>query len=172
MAFDDETIEVLIAGYLSRDAAHEDFESVQRSGGYLHGATVIGKDLEGNLSAEQTDHLVRQSAKGMGTAGFLLGLVVPPLLPTTTAVAAGMGAGLGMLLHHFTTNELKERAGAGIPIGGAALIVAYPESSADEVRPAVRRAISTTIGHAEGYRPKALAGALADAQRNMATTNE
>ena len=29
MAFDDETIEVLIAGYLSRDAAHEDFESVR-----------------------------------------------------------------------------------------------------------------------------------------------
>ena len=49
MIFDDETIDVLIAGYLSRDAAHDDFESVRHSGGYLHGATVVSRDLEGNL---------------------------------------------------------------------------------------------------------------------------
>jgi uncharacterized membrane protein len=122
MAFDDETVEVLIAGYLSRDAALEDFDSIQHNGGYLHGATVVGKDLEGKLSAEQTDHLVRETAKGMGMAGLLLGLVAPPLLLATTAVGACMGAGMGMLLHQLTAHELKARAGATIPIGGAALI--------------------------------------------------
>ena len=70
-----------------------------------------------------------------------------------------------MLLHRFTEHELKERAGATIPIGGAGLIVAYPKSSAEKVRTAVKRAISITVGTAEGNRLQALTGALADAQR-------
>jgi len=54
MAFDDETIDVLIGGYMSKDAAQEDYEAVLASGGYLHGAVVVSKDLKGNLSVEQT----------------------------------------------------------------------------------------------------------------------
>ncbi len=169
MAFDDKAVEVLIAGYLSRDAAHEDFESVRDSGGYLHGATVVSKDLEGNLSSEQTDHAVREGAEGMAAVGFIAGLVMPPLLLATTATGAAMGAGMGMLLHRFTAHELKERAGETIPIGGAGLIVAYPKSSADKVTPAVKRAISIATGEAEGHQLKALTGALADAQRKAAT---
>jgi uncharacterized membrane protein len=167
MAFDDETVDVMIAGYLSRDAAHDDFESVRHSGGYLHGATVVSRDLEGNLSAEQTDHLVREGARSMATVGFVMGLFVPPLLLASTAVGAATGAGVGMLLHRLTAHELKERAGTTIPIGGAGLIVAYPKSSAEKVRPAVKRAVSIAIGEAEGNRLKALTGALADAQRKM-----
>ena len=56
----------------------------------------------------------------MGLVGFVLGLVVPPLVLASTAVGAAMGAGMGMLLHRLTAHELKERAGATIPIGGAA----------------------------------------------------
>ncbi len=171
MVLADETIEVLIAGYLSRDAADDDFESVRNSGGYLHGATVVGKDLEGNLSAEQTDHMVREGAQGMAAVGFVMGLLVPPLLLASTAVGAATGAGVGMLLHRMTAHELKERAGATIPIGGAGLIIAYPTSSAEKVRPAVKRAISVATGEAEGHHLKALTGALADAQRKMATAN-
>jgi uncharacterized membrane protein len=171
MAFDNETIDVLIAGYLSRDAADEDLESVRHSGGYLHGATVVGKDLKGNLSAEQTDHMVSEGARILATVGFVAGLFVPPLLPASTAAGAAMGAGMGMLLHRSTAHALEKRAGATLPIGGAALIVAYPKSSAEKVRPAVKRAISIAIGEAEGHHLKALTGALADAQRKMATAN-
>ena len=53
MKFDDETTDVLIGGYLSKDAAQEDYEAVLASGGYLHGAVVVSKDLKGNLSVEQ-----------------------------------------------------------------------------------------------------------------------
>ena len=47
MAFDDETIDVLIGGYLSKDAAMEDYESVLGCGGYLHGAVVVTKRPRG-----------------------------------------------------------------------------------------------------------------------------
>jgi uncharacterized membrane protein len=168
---DEETTDVLIGGYLSRDAAHDDFESVRRCGAYLHAATMVSKDLEGRLFVEQSDHMVREGAEGLGAVGFVLGLVVPPLLLATTAVGTAMGTGTGALLRRVAAHELKERAGATVPIGGAGLIVAYRKSSADKARPAVKRAVSIVIGEAEGHHLQALKGALADAQHKMATAN-
>ena len=167
---DDEIIDVLIGGYISEQAALDDFESVRRSGAYLHGATVVGKDLEGNLSVQLTDHMVREGAEGMALVGFALGLVFPPLVLASTAFGATMGAAIGKILHGVTAHKLKQRAGATIPIGGAGLIVAYPKSSADKVKPAVKRAISIAEGEAKGHHLRALTGALADAQHKMAAT--
>ena len=167
MAFDDETIDVLIGGYLSRDAAMEDYDSVLACGGYLHGAVVVSRDLEGNLAIEQTDHLVRKGAAGLGAVGFAVGLFAPPLL-AATAVGAVIGAGAGRLVHERTAAKLQEQAGATIPIGGAGLILAYPQSDATEVEAAVTRAVSRVVGQAEGRHLQALKGAIADAQEKLA----
>ena len=113
-----DTVDVLIAGYLSRDAAEEDYEAVLECGAHLRGAAVVGKDLEGNLSVEQTDHMIGKGAEGLGAVGFAVGLFAPPLL-ATTAIGAAIGASGGWLLHHKTTQTLGEQAGATIPIGGA-----------------------------------------------------
>ncbi len=167
MPFDDETTDVLIGGYLSADAAHEDYEAVLHSGGYLHGAVVVTKDLEGNLAVEQTDHMVREGAAGLGAVGFAVGLFAPPLL-AATAIGAAVGAVAGKALHKKTGSKIEEMAGETIPIGGAGLIVAYPHSAAEKVEPAVTRAIQKVVGEAEGHHVEALKGALADAQKKMA----
>ena len=171
MAFDDETIDVLIGGYLSKDAAMEDYESVLGCGGYLHGAVVVTKDLEGKLEVQQTDHMVREGAAGLGAVGFVVGLFAPPLL-AATAIGAVIGAGAGKLLHHRTAEKLEEQAGATIPIGGAGLIVAYPHSAAGKVEPAVTRAVTRAVGEAEGHHVQALKGAIADAQKKLAESND
>jgi uncharacterized membrane protein len=167
MSFDDETTDVLIGGYMSKDAAMEDYQAVLGCGGYLHGAVVVSKDLEGNLSVEQTDHMVREAAAGLGAVGFVVGLFAPPLL-AATAIGAAMGAGVGKLLHRRTKSKLEEQAGETIPIGGAGLIVAYPRSAAEKVEPAVTRAVKKVVGEAEGHHVQALKGAIADAQQKMA----
>lgn len=167
MKFDDETTDVLIGGYMSTDAAHQDYEAALASGGYLHGAVVISKDLEGNLTVEQSDHMVREGAAGLGAIGFAVGLFAPPLL-AATAIGAGMGAAAGKLLHHKTAAKLREQAGETIPIGGAGLILAYPHSAAEKVEPAVTRAIKKVVGEAEGHHVAALKGAIAEAQAKMA----
>jgi uncharacterized membrane protein len=167
MAFDDETIDVLIGGYLSKDAAHEDYQAALDSGGYLHGAVVVSKDLEGNLAVEQTDHMVREGAAGLGAVGFAVGLFAPPLL-AATVVGAAIGAVAGKALHHRTENKLEEQAGETIPLGGAGLILAYPHSAATTVEPAVTRAVTKVVGEAEGHHVTALKGAIADAQQKMA----
>ena len=85
-----DTTDVLIGGYLSKDAAEEDYNAVLDSGGDLQGAVVVSKDLEGNLSVEQTDHMVREGAAGLGAVGFAVGLFAPPLL-AATAIGARAG---------------------------------------------------------------------------------
>jgi len=167
MAIDDETIDVLIGGYLSKDAAIEDYESVLGCGGYLHGAVVVTKDLEGHLEVQQTYHMVREGAAGLGAVGLVVGLFAPPLF-AATAIGAVIGAGAGKLLHHRTAEKLEEQAGATIPIGGAGLIVAYPHSAAAKVEPAVTRAVTRAVGEAEGHHVQALKGAITDAQTKLA----
>ena len=170
MKVDDETTDVLIGGYMSKDAADQDYEAVLACGGYLHGAVVVSKDLEGNLSVEQTDHMVREGAAGLGAVGFAVGLFAPPLL-AATAIGAALGAAGGKLLHRRTASKLEEQAGQTIPVGGAGLIVAYPHSAAGKVEPAVTRAIQKVIGEAEGHHVQALKAAISDAQQKMAAGN-
>lgn len=163
----EETTDVLIGGYLSADAAHEDYESVRNCGARLLGAVVVSKDLEGNLAVEQTDHLVAEGAGGLAAVGFAVGLFAPPLL-AATAIGAAVGAVGGKALHKATGSKIEEAAGATIPIGGAGLIVAYHREEADKVEPAVTRAIQRSVGEATGSHVKALKAALADAQQKMA----
>ena len=163
----EQTIDVLIGGYLSTEAAHEDYEAVLNCGARVEGAVVVSKDLEGNLSVEQTDHMVEEGAAGLASVGFVVGLFAPPLL-AATAVGAALGAVGGKVLHKKTGSKIEESAGETIPIGGAGLIVAYQHEVADTVEPAVTRAIEKAVGQAEGRHVQALKGALADAQEKMA----
>jgi hypothetical protein len=55
--------DVLIGGYLSKEAADEDYEAVPNCGAEIMGAVVVSKDLEGELSIEQTDHMARKAQR-------------------------------------------------------------------------------------------------------------
>jgi arylsulfatase len=167
MGFDDETTDVLIGGYLSTDAAHEDYEAVLGCGARLWGAVVVSRDLEGNVAVEETDHMVEEGAAGLAAVGFAVGLFAPPLL-AATAIGAAVGAVGGKALHKKTGSKIEEMAGETIPIGGAGLIVAYKHADAQTVEPAIARAVKKVVGEAEGHHVKALRGALAEAQQKMA----
>jgi uncharacterized membrane protein len=165
-----DTIDVLIGGYLSKDAAEEDYEAALNCGGHLQGMALVTKDLEGNLSVEETDHMVREGAEGLGAVGLAIGLAAPPLL-ATTAIGAALGAGAGGLLHHKAAEKIGKQAGETIPLGGAGLIVVYSRSEAEKVEPTVTRAVQQVTGEAEGRHVQAVKGALADAQQKMSGKN-
>ncbi|HEX2551725.1 MAG TPA: hypothetical protein VHK64_09040 [Nocardioidaceae bacterium] len=170
LPIDHETTDVLIGSYLSHDAAHDDYQAALACGAYLHGAIVVAKDLTGKVSVEQSDHFVREMAQGLGTVGFLTGLVVFPLVPLTTGFGAALGGFLGEALHLATETKVKGQAAATIPLGCAALILAYPRSSADAVEPAVTRAVIKVTGEGSGHHVQALRKALVGAQEQMAAT--
>ena len=162
----EQTVNVLMAGYLSKQAADEDAASVQASKAELIGLVVVSKDLEGNVSVDEEDHAVRKGALTFGGAGFVVGLFAPPLL-AATVVGAAIGAGVGKVAHRKVKAGIEEQARDSIPIGGAGLMVAYGPESAALVEGSVHRAISHVIGEGTGSRSKALKAALADAQQKM-----
>ncbi len=170
LPFNHETTDVLISSYLSHDAAHDDYQAALACEAYLHGAILVSRDLNGTVSVEQSDHLIREGAQGLGTLGFLSGLVVWPLIPLTTGVGAAMGGIIGEALHLLTETKVKGQAATMIPLGCAALILAYPRSSANAVEPAVTRAVTKATGEASGHHVQALRGALAGAQQQLAAT--
>jgi len=170
LPFDHETTDVLIGSYLSHDAAHDDYRAAAECGAYLHGAIMVGRDLSGEVSVEQSAHMNREVAQGLGTIGFLSGLVVWPLLIPATGFGVALGGVLGEALHLLTETKVKGQAATMIPLGCAALILAYPRSSANAVEPVVTRAVLKATGEASGHHVQALRGALAGAQQQMAAT--
>ena len=157
---------VLMAGYMSKDAAMEDYQAVLNCGAKVDGAVVVTKDMKGEMQVEQTDHLVKKGAVTLGGAGLVVGLFAPPLL-AATAVGAALGAGLGKLARRKTKDKIQKQAEETIPIGGAGLIVAFPNAEAQKVDAAVTRALKKAVGEAEGPKVKALQAALSDAQSKM-----
>ena len=161
-----QTVDVLMGGYLSKDAAREDFDAVQASGAPLLGLVVVSKGLDGSMEIEQHDHIVKEGAVALGGAGFVVGLFAPPLL-VATAVGAIVGAGIGKIAHRKVESALEAQAEETIPIGGAGLIVVYDHKDAEVIEAAVTRAIKKVVGEATDSHVKAVKGALADASAKM-----
>ena len=161
-----QTVDVLMGGYLSKDAAREDFDAVQACGAPLLGVVVVSKGLDGSMEVEQHDHIVKEGAVALGGAGFIVGLFAPPLL-VATAVGAVIGAGVGKIAHKKVESGIEKQAEETIPIGGAGLIVIYEHKHADVVEAAVTRAIKKAIGEATDSHVKAVKAALADASAKM-----
>ena len=162
-----QTVDVLMGGYLSKDAAREDFEAVQACGAPLLGSVVVSKALDGTMEIEQHDHIVKEGAMALGGAGFIVGLFAPPVL-VATAVGAIIGAGVGKIAHKKVETALEAQAEQTIPIGGAGLIVVYDHKHAETVEAAVERAIKKVTGEATDSHLKAVKAALADASAKMA----
>jgi arylsulfatase len=161
--------DVMIAAYLTKEPALLDYEAVVSSGAKIDGAVCVTRDLEGNTSVEETDHLTKGGAKVLGGAGLVVGLFAPPLL-LSGAVGAAVGGALGHHAHSKVKSKIEEQAAQTIPWGGAGMIVAYPRSSADVVDNAVTHALKKVVGEAEGKKVQALKAAMADAQEKLTPT--
>ena len=169
MTLDDETTDVLIGGYLSKDAAEEDYNAVLGCGARLLGAVVVSKDLEGNLTVEQTDHMVAEGAAGLGAVGFAVGLFAPPLLAATAVGAVDRRRGR----QAPAPQDRRQARGAGRrddPDRRRRPDRRLPPRPRRAVESAVTRAVQKAVGEAEGSHVKALKGAIADAQQKMAAS--
>ena len=161
-----EPTDVLIGAYMDTEPAKLDYQAVIDSKAKIEGAVCVNRDHAGEMHVEETDHLARKGAEVVGGAGLVVGLFAPPLL-AATAVGAAIGAGLGEFAHHEVKSKLEKQAFETIPYGGAALIVAYPRSSADEVDKAVTRSLKKAVGEADGKKLAALKEALAEAEEKL-----
>ena len=74
-----EATQVLIAGYVSKEGALLDYQEVVHAGVKIDGAVCVSRDLDGNTTVEQTDHLAKKGAVTLGGVGLVVGLFAPPL---------------------------------------------------------------------------------------------
>ena len=164
-----DTIDVLIGGYMSKDAAEEDC----RTGLRLRGrAAGNGAHRQGPRRRAVGRTNRPHGAGGRGHGGPWSGR---PRGRACCSATPGDDGNRGRawaqgLASSFTTRPPRssgEQAGETIPLGGAGLIVVYSKSEAEKVEPAVSRAIKQVKGEAEGRHVEAVKGALADAQERM-----
>ena len=100
-----DTIDVLIGGYLSKEAAEEDYEAVLSCGGAPAGNGARRQGPRGQpVGRGDRSHGSRGGRRALAPSGFAVGLAAPPLL-ATTAIGAALGAGAGKLLHHKTARQ-------------------------------------------------------------------
>ena len=59
----DHATDVMIAGYITKEPALVDYEAILNSGAKFEGVVCVSRDLEGNTSIEETDHLKKGGAK-------------------------------------------------------------------------------------------------------------
>lgn len=118
--------DIVVAGYGDTDIATEDFDAlVERVGAKqvtIEGAILVTQDEAGNVTVQQTgDHRGRKGAGWGGAAGFLVGLVAPPLL-ASLAVGTAAGAVVGRFADH------KQESGPTIRWARRCHPVAQPSS--------------------------------------------
>ena len=167
MKFDDETTDVLIGGYMSKDAAQRTTRRSWPAAATCTARSSSARTSKASCPWSRPTTWSARAPRAWARSGSRSGCSPRRCWPRPRS-ARRSAPGAGKLLHRRTASKLEEQAGATIPVGGAGLIVAYPHSAAAKVEPAVTRAIKKVVGEAEGHHVKALKGAIADAQQKMA----
>lgn len=122
-----DTIEIFIAAYGTENGAKEalhDFKAAERDGAIdLIDGAVIVHPAEGKVKFEETaDPNGKKWAKRGAIAGGVVGLIFPPSIIASAAVAGGAGAVWGKIRDKgFKDEELRE-IGESLPPGSSAII--------------------------------------------------
>jgi uncharacterized membrane protein len=121
------TIELFIAAFGTEHgagAALKDFQAAERSGSIdLIDAAVIVHTADGKVKFEETaDPSGKKWAKRGAIAGGVVGLIFPPTVLASAAIAGGAGGLWGKIRDKgFKDDDLKE-IGDSLPVGTSAII--------------------------------------------------
>ncbi len=163
----DTTMDVLVAGYRSIDAARQDFDAlvelVKSKTVTVEGAILVGHAEDGQVTVVSTgDHLGRRGLGWGAGVGLVVGLFAPELLASVAVGAAG-GAIVGRFADHRLKSGIRDKIGENLPAGSAGIIAAFP----DEQRLAIERALPgspmKSVVQSDEKGLKALRASLAEA---------
>ena len=136
------TLEVFVATYASEDAAGaaaKDFQAAERDGAIdLLDAAVIVHTADGKVKFEETaDPSGKKWAKRGAIAGGVVGLIFPPSIIVSAAVAGGAGGVWGKIRDKgFKDEDLKE-IGNSLPPGSSAIIAVAEDRMVEQLERAL-----------------------------------
>ena len=136
------TLEVFVATYGSEDgaaAAAKDFQAAERDGAIdLIDAAVIVHTADGKVQFEETaDPSGKRWAKRGAIAGGVVGLIFPPSIIVSAAVAGGAGGVWGKVRDKgFKDEDLKE-IGNSLPPSSSAIIAVAEDRMVEQLERAI-----------------------------------
>lgn len=132
----DDNLMLYIAGYDDESAAKDDFSALKdarEAGLFLIGAVVLTRAASGDVDVKEVGGgEVAGGAMLGGLGGLVVGLFAPPLL-LSTAVGAGLGAGVGEIMKHHEEKAIGVDAEEYLPAGSSAIVAVVDDAYADNI---------------------------------------
>jgi len=136
---------LLVADFSETSTAWEAYEALKSVEDgrtvEIEGVVVVSRSAEGKFEVQKaTDHSTRSGLKWGVVGGIALGVIFPPSILGSAAVAGSAGALAGKLRQRHHHNELEQELDNSIPPGHSALIALVSDPGAVRIRKALERA--------------------------------
>ncbi|HEU5038882.1 MAG TPA: DUF1269 domain-containing protein [Nocardioides sp.] len=107
----------------------------------IEGVVVVSRSADGKLEVQKaTDHSTRSGLRWGVVGGIALGVIFPPSILGSAAVAGSAGALAGKLRQRHHHKELEQQLENAIPPGHSGLLALVSDPGAVKIRKALERA--------------------------------
>jgi uncharacterized membrane protein len=144
-AVSDGAYTLLVADFSDTGMAWEAYEALKSvedgRAVEIDGVVVVSRSAEGKLEVQKaTDHSTKSGLKWGLVGGIALGVIFPPSILGSAAVAGSAGALAGKLRQRHHHGELEEQLENAIPPGHSGLVALVSDPGAVRIREALARA--------------------------------
>src|SRR3954465_11730117 len=144
-AVSDGAYTLLVADFSDTGTAWEAYEALKSAEDgrtvEIEGVVVVSRSSEGNLEVQKaTDHSTRSGLRWGLVGGIALGVIFPPSILGSAAVAGSAGALVGKLRQRHHHSELEQRLALAVPAGHSGLLALVSDPGAVRIRQALERA--------------------------------
>ena len=156
---------LLVADFSDTSTAWEAYEALKSVEDgrtvEIEGVIVVNRSAEGKLEIQKaTDHSTKSGLKWGVVGGIALGVIFPPSILGSAAVAGSAGALVGKLRQRHHHGELEQQLEDAIPPGHSGLVALVSDPNAVKIRKALELAdaiVMSTIAEVEADDIKAAA---------------
>ncbi len=136
---------LVIADFSDLESAREAYgaltEATEASRLHIEGVLIVSKNDDGTIEVQKATDLRTRRGLALGAVGGLVfGVLFPPSIIGSIAVAGAAGAGIGRLRHRHYRDELAEELAAAIDPGHSAILALISDPSAIEINKALDKA--------------------------------
>ena len=164
-AVSDGAYTLLVADFSDTTTAWEAYEALKSVEDgrtvEIEGVIVVSRNAEGKLEVQQaTDHSTKSGLKWGLVGGIALGVIFPPSILGSAAVAGSAGALVGKLRQRHHHGELEQQLEDAIAPGHSGLLALVSDPGAVKIRQALELAdsiVESTIDKVEADDIKAAA---------------
>lgn len=162
---------LLIADFSDTTTAWDAYEALKSAENgrdvEIEGVIVVKRSADGDLEVQKaTDHSTKSGLKWGLVGGIALGVIFPPSILGSAAVAGGAGALVGKLRQRHHHGELEKQLENAIEPGHSGLLALVSDPAEIKVRKALERAENIVESAIEKVEADDIKAAAKEAQKS------